>query len=85
MSNLVELIITAISVSGKPLTIQEIVNYINNLNFGRVYDYHSVYGAIYKEWEKDHYMIYTDYSTKPLKYSFDINYIAQNGKPIVGP
>lgn len=81
-----ELIITAISVSGKPLTIQEIVNYINNnLNIERVYDYHSVYGAIYKEWEKDHYMIYTDYSTKPLKFSFDINYIDQNGKPIVGP
>lgn len=85
MSNLVELIITAISVSGKPLTIQEIVNYINNLDIRRVYDYHSVYGAIYKEWEKDHYMIYTDYSTKPLKYSFDSNYIDQNGKPIVGP
>ncbi len=30
-------------------------------------------------------MIYTDYSTKPLKFSFDINYIDQNGKPIVGP
>lgn len=85
MSNLVELIITAISVSGKPLTIQEIVNYINNLDIGRVCDYHSVYGAIYKEWEKDHYMIYTDYSKKPLKYSFDSNYIDQNGKPIVGP
>ncbi len=42
MSNLVELIITAISASGKPLTIQEIVNYINHLNIGRVYDYNSV-------------------------------------------
>lgn len=49
MSNLVELIITTISASGKPLTIQEIVNHINNnLNIRRVYDYHSVYGAIYK-------------------------------------
>ena len=85
MSNLVELIISAISASGKSLTIQEIVNYINHLNIGRVYDYNSVYGAIYKEWEKDHYMIYTDYSTKPLKFNFDINYIDQNGKPIVGP
>lgn len=46
MSNLVELIITAISASGKPLTIQEIVNYINHLNIGRVYDYNSVYDAI---------------------------------------
>ena len=86
MSELAVLIIDVILAVGRPLTIQEIVSYLNNSpNRRKVYDYHSVYGAIYREWKKEHYVFYENIDVTPYTFGVNMDYMAQNGEPIVGP
>ena len=84
MPYITSLIIEVLIKAKRPLSINEIVNGINSQFFNTV-DYDTVYGAIYREWEKDHYVIFEDIDVSPHTFYIDEDYIDSNGDPIVGP
>lgn len=84
MPPIAEKIYDIILLTGRSMTINEIVDFFN-LHYSPPFaNYKMIYDAIYREWEKDNYVFYIDDQFNDYRIHIDKKYYLLGGR-MIGP